>query len=304
MHGHRHCRLSHITQEGKWKKTERFQIGDRFIVRLKGGKVGRVMLPWRILRKKHPEMFEKVDVYTQPSGYVDAIIQTWMVEDQSERHPGSVWQRDGFQAAFAKEPRQAMWLSQSLPATISPKMTATLQVTDTDFSRAFKASARRKSEELQHAEKKAASRENRSASAKMGPFEIMTITLAAQEGMEQKNLENNWVLAAFRRNGMLSWRPNLSTGRLERADLQEWRQSFPEGTSRMKESWLENRYNWLNSETSKPLEPDWGMLAAAKTLQDLLEWDYCKQLKDAGEEDLELEFNDLSGGLEQYAQDS
>ena len=89
VHGHRHCRLSNITQEGKWKKTERFQIGDRFVVRLKGDKVGRAMLPWRILRKKHPEMFEKLDVYTQPSGYVDAIIQTWMVEDQSERYPGS-----------------------------------------------------------------------------------------------------------------------------------------------------------------------------------------------------------------------
>ena len=71
----------------------------------------------------------------------------------------------------------------------------------------------------------------------------------------------------------------------------------------MKDIWLQNRYNWLNSESFRPLEPDWGMLSAAKTLQDLLEWDYCKSLKDAGDEDLELEFDDLSGGLEQFAED-
>ena len=137
----------------------------------------------------------------------------------------------------------------------------------------------------------------------MGPFEIMTITVAAHGEMEQKSLENQWVLAAFRRNAMLSWRPNFTTGRLERADLEEWCQSFPEGTSRMKDIWLQNRYNWLNSETFRPLEPDWSMLSAAKHLQDLLEWDYCKSLKNAGDEELELEVDDLSGGLQEYAED-
>ncbi len=45
------------------------------------------------------------------------------------------------------------------------------------------------------------------------------------------------------------------------------------------------------------------MLSVAKTLQDLLEWGYCKSLKDAGDQELELEFDELSGGLEQYAED-
>ncbi len=76
----------------------------------------------------------------------------------------------------------------------------------------------------------------------MGPFEIMSITLAAQEELEQKSLENQWVLAAFRRNAMLSWRLHYTTERLERADLQEWCAAFSEGTSRMKDIWLENRY--------------------------------------------------------------
>ena len=116
MHSKKHCRLSNISQTGKWIETERFKFGDKVIVRHKGASVGKLMLGWRKLRKEHPEMFQNIFIYQQPSAFVDSLIQKWMLQDLQSEFPGSVWQRDCFQAAFTQESREGMFLTQSIPA--------------------------------------------------------------------------------------------------------------------------------------------------------------------------------------------
>ena len=66
---------------------------------------------------------------------------------------------------------------------------------------------------------------------------------------------------------MLSYRPNLRTGKMERCDTQAWCQQsekedekgsgrMSEGSHRIQNSWAENRYNWLN-EKQRPKLPEW-----------------------------------------------
>ncbi len=75
----------------------------------------------------------------------------------------------------------------------------------------------------------------------MGPKGMMQITVRAQEHLEKENAEKNWVLAAMRRNFMLSWRTDVKAKKFVRSDSQEWAKELPEGTSRMRESWYEDR---------------------------------------------------------------
>jgi len=91
-----HCRLSNISPEGTWVKSETFLWQGREVKRISGNSVGKLMLPWRRLRHSNPELLENLSVYTQPSGNVDSIILTWMIEELSEQFPQTLWQRDCF----------------------------------------------------------------------------------------------------------------------------------------------------------------------------------------------------------------
>ena len=56
------------------------------------------------------------------------------------------------------------------------------------------------------------------------------------------------VLVGMRQNCMLSYRPNLRTGTMERCDTQSWckaEELVREGSHRIKSSWAQNRYSWL-----------------------------------------------------------
>ena len=156
VHGRIHCRLSNISPDGKWLKTEVFSFKGKKIVREAGNSAGKLMLPWRRLREKNPELFENLSVYMQPAGYVDSVIFVWMIEELSELFPQALWQRDCFSAAFSEESQQALFLAHQLQTVIGPKMTASLQLTDTDFSKSFKAESRHISERLQTEERKKA----------------------------------------------------------------------------------------------------------------------------------------------------
>ena len=142
VHGKTHCRLSNISPQGTWVKSESYVYHNKEVKIIAGNSAGKLMLPWRRLRESNPELFEDLAVYQQPAGYVDSVILTWMVEEQAELFPQTLWQRDCFAAAFSEEAQAAMFLGHQLQTVIGPKMTASLQLTDTDFSKSFKAEAR------------------------------------------------------------------------------------------------------------------------------------------------------------------
>ena len=50
---------------------------------------------------------------------------------------------------------------------------------------------------------------------KVGPLEIVTAVVHAQELMSEKNLNDNWVLRAAVRNGILVYRPDPASGSQE-----------------------------------------------------------------------------------------
>lgn len=56
-------------------------------------------------------MLEEVRVFQQPSGFVDSVIMTWIMEAEAEEIPVSIHQRDLFAAALSEEARRAAWLS-------------------------------------------------------------------------------------------------------------------------------------------------------------------------------------------------
>jgi hypothetical protein len=163
VHSKTYARLSNISDEGTWVKDESFKVGGKLIVCKKGGSAGKIMRSWRLLRREKPEWFRKVSVYEQPSGFVDGVIQSWMMEELAESVGPAVWQRDCFAAAFTASSRQSMFAGHQIPCTIAPKMTASLQLTDTDFSKAFKARARLESEKVQSEERAKAKAEGRRA---------------------------------------------------------------------------------------------------------------------------------------------
>ena len=109
VHGKIRCRLSSISEDGKWAKDERFSVNGKIIVRLKGQSSGKLMVGWRKLRQEKPEWFQKVHVYQQPSGYVDSVIQSWITEDLAEIVGPGIFQRDCFAASFTQSSRSAVF---------------------------------------------------------------------------------------------------------------------------------------------------------------------------------------------------
>lgn len=133
-----HARMSNISEDGKWMKSESFVYKNKLVERKAGASVGNIMSPWRKLRQTHPELFKTVSVMAQPASNVDSVIMSWAVEEQSEDFPCSLFQRDCFAAAFSEPASHALFLGQQLQCTVAAKMTASLQLTDTDFSKKYK----------------------------------------------------------------------------------------------------------------------------------------------------------------------
>jgi hypothetical protein len=104
----------------------------------------------------------------------------------------------------------------------------------------------------------------------------MQVVSAAQAAMEANNFAAQWVLKGLRRNFMLSWRPDLSKGALVPCTgnpEQAWSEDMPEGSSRLRASWYEDRLRWRDSE-GKPYQPNWALSEVAREVSDLIEWDY------------------------------
>ena len=79
---------------------------------------------------------------SQPSSNMDSVLMSWQVRDQAKKYLMSLWQRDCFGAAFQADVRKMQFLGHQVPCTVMAKMTSALQLTDTDFSREFKAKVR------------------------------------------------------------------------------------------------------------------------------------------------------------------
>ena len=76
------------------------------------------MKGWWQCRKAHPELFEKIHVWQQPSANMDEVLNVWQIEDMMGRVPQGVWQRDLLAAAMTATSKLAMNIGQFIPAWI------------------------------------------------------------------------------------------------------------------------------------------------------------------------------------------
>jgi len=136
----------------------------------------------------------------------------------------------------------------------------------------------------------AALKAGQSPSLKCGPYELMKVIHDALKALKAKTLEEDLVMKAALRNGILAWRPCQKTKKLVKVDeeTQPWCKGLPKvgDSHRLKREWSENRWEWLNSE-GVPLEPNWSECTPAKTLEEQADLDQVQsfaELKPIGEE--------------------
>ncbi|CAJ1388657.1 unnamed protein product, partial [Effrenium voratum] len=110
---------------------------------------------------------------------------------------------------------------------------------------------------------------------KVGPLEIVRSVVHAQWQMSEKNCEDQWVLAAAVRNGILAYTPNTQTGKLAIVTEQHWakKAGFQMGSKRFPPEWLRDRLKWLEAD-GKPKKADWSLSRSASAISDLVRWDY------------------------------
>ena len=103
-----------------------------------------------MLKVERPDLFEGIEVYQQPAAVVDSAIQAWMVEEWAERFPCSICRRDMLGSYRCLSSMKAMQVCNMFDSAIAGKMTAVLQVTDTDFARRLKVHGAQVKDEVRH----------------------------------------------------------------------------------------------------------------------------------------------------------
>ena len=270
-----HCRLNNISEDGKWIKTEKFIVGGQEKVHFAGKSVGNVMQAWRALRKERPELFEGISVMQQPAAVVDSVITTWSIMEMAMKYPCMLWQRDlSGGGGFSLQAKQAMKIAGQVPSWIAGKMTAVLQITDTDFAFLMKSYAEEVKREVRVQMEAVAAQAKKEVSLKCGAFEIMQIIAGSLNRLKETTLKKNVVLAAARRNGILAYRPDMKARQLVDCSDQPWCKDLPKcgDSHRLQTGWIEDRMKWRDAE-GKPLEPNWADSTLAKTMEDMQDSD-------------------------------
>ena len=270
-----HAALSNIDEKGEWISDEKFFHAGQMRLHKKGNSVGRTLEPWRKLRASDPQLMRHFHVYSQPSSNTDGVIMSWVIRDMSKTLGMRLHQRDMFGAAFVDEVRNMQFLGHEVASNIMGKMTAAMQLTDTDFAHEFKSHVKHQVDELMR-QGMAKQRDDEAAPSdhyKMTIKDVATAIDTAMEHMVQKNEKDQWVLAGLRRNGFLALRPN-EKGQMIYQSQQSWCKHLPIGFTRISENWLKNRLSWIKDAGRSVDPPNWERITGAKELADLIEWSY------------------------------
>ena len=256
-----HQRLSNLDDEGKYIEDDQFQVGD-FIIQHKKGEQCKSMKAFIKLRKEHPSWFQKISVMQQPSSNLDSILMKWVAIEQGSSEPAGINIKDSFTANFAEEVMQCEHVLNQMSVLILGGMTAQLQVTDTDFARAFKHQFAHELDCMRVEHKKEHGSEK---GFSIGYEQIMRAAIASQDYMQVMNEKTDWVVKGAIRNGLIAYRATPS-GQLQDIRSDEYLM----GSKRIPDAWLEHRYAWLKD--GVPIEPDFNLSKDAAAITDLIEW--------------------------------
>ena len=264
-----HARLDNIDDNGRWVEDETFSYLGEMKVHRKGESARRALEQWVKIRRDHPHLLEHYDVYSQPSSNQDNVIMSWVIAKHARMYPASIYQRDCFAASFSDDTMRTMFTAHQIQAIIPPKMTAMMQLTDTDFSYVFKSLVRKSVDKIMAKNQKAM---GTSEVYQMSMKDIAQCLHEGMEGMVEKNNERQWVLKGLRRNGFLAMRPGRD-GIMKWCGEEPWAKDMPLGSDRIHEGWLKNRLAHVEKH-GVITPPNWTRIQGAKELADLVEWMY------------------------------
>ncbi|CAE7251393.1 unnamed protein product [Symbiodinium natans] len=295
-----HARLSNIDSSGRFIVEESFSWKGKQVVRSAKSYAGKILLSWRQARDKDPLLFEQVSVMSQPSANVDSIIFKWSQEELAKVSVVALHQRDAFAGAWTTSATESLYASNHLQCLLAPKLTASLQLTDTDYARSFKALCRAEMESFRSSGQQALLAQGSREPWQASPLDMVKAIVSAQTTLRQRNEKNSWVVAGLRRNGILAYKASLAEQKLVPLSSEE-----VGGSERIDVSWLRDRFLWVDKNLV-PLKPDFSLITASKELADLYEWDFHnpasapeedKALMDISELPSELQLPCIESGL-------
>ena len=122
-------------------------------------------------------LLEQLDmqVYQQPSGFDDNIICRWTVEHQASQSACSMRVVDSFAGGLSQDVRETCALRNQIITEIEAKMTAAIQVTDTDEAFRLKCSQRRHEKVLRKELMRLAELGDTRAVFKCGIYEVLKL---------------------------------------------------------------------------------------------------------------------------------
>ena len=140
------CRLEDMSIEepAVWTRTHTVWLRGKAKLREAGTKVGGLLRSWREHRRRKPESYKRgVRVWGQPESTMDENICALLTQTDQEdavTHEASqsILQVDLFGGEHTAYSRDLKWLAYQPQASIGPKQTAKVQVTDIRFARCGK----------------------------------------------------------------------------------------------------------------------------------------------------------------------
>ena len=165
--------------EETWLKTERFMVNGKLVVHKEGDPVPENLAKsLREIRREDPAFWAKLvklkfEFYQQPAGFDDSVICCWKVEQQASQAPCSIRLVDSFGGGLSKEVREQAALLNQIITEIEAKMTAAVQVTDTDEAFRLKSMQRRNERGLRKELMKLAEIEGTRPVFKCGVYEVL-----------------------------------------------------------------------------------------------------------------------------------
>ena len=195
-------------------------------------------------------------VYQQPAGFKDSIITGWKIEEQAKTAPVSISLRDMFAGGLSESALSTCAAYNQIPTFIRGKMTAAVQVTDTDVAFRVKAKVRRRQQALRKELQALASMEGTRAVFKCGAYEVLRVLAEAIEDIKKDFAEDDTLKKAVVRNGWCNLRPKMSKGTFVKATEEAWAKDLVVGTHRLRSSWVAKRYENLDEKgLPKTVEP-------------------------------------------------
>jgi hypothetical protein len=262
--------LSNLDDEGYWIEDEAFEYKGQPVLRKAKTWAHGALKSWVELRRSNPvarEMLQHIELMQQPAGFQDSIISKLRIE-QTAGEGQRFMSRDLNASYLSEGARKASFLSQEICHFEAGKITAVIQPTDTDVAFSYKALTNAESNRLKRELRDKAIEQNTQAVYRCGPYEVLRVVYQAHIKLQQQDVESQALLACFRRNGFLAYRPDFEKGCLVPFEDDK----LPMGSHRYPKAWLEHRLSWRD-EHGVPVEACWDKKCGAgiEAIEDMVD---------------------------------